>query len=67
MRRQNARSKKNMASVQLKDIMKVYPFVMNDWCGYIQGAALFRSRQGGWSIYYTVPDAANRPKTAVFV
>lgn len=47
--------------------LKVYPFVMDDWCGYIQGAALFRSHQGCWSIYYTVPDASNRPKTAVFV
>lgn len=47
--------------------LKVYPFVMDDWCGYIQGAALFRSHEGGWSIYYTVPDASNRPRTAVFV
>ena len=47
--------------------LKVYPFVMDDWCGYIQGAALFRSSDGTWSIYYTVPDAENRPKTAVFV
>lgn len=53
--------------VCLLTYLKVYPFVMSDWCGYIQGAALFRSHEGGWSIYYTVPDAANRPKTAVFV
>ena len=53
--------------VSLLTYLKVYPFVMDDWCGYIQGAALFRSHEGGWSIYYTVPDAANRPRTAVFV
>jgi len=47
--------------------LKVYPFEFNDWCGYIQGAALFRSTDGVWSIRYTVPDAANRPKTALFV
>ena len=53
--------------VCLLTYLKVYPFVMDDWCGYIHGAALFRSHGGGWSIYYTVPDASNRPKTAVFV
>ena len=47
--------------------LKVYPFVLSDWCGYIQGAALFRSSDGIWSIYYTVPDAAYRSRTAVFV
>ena len=47
--------------------LKVYPFVMDDWCGYIQGAALFRSAAGIWSICYAVPDAADRPRTAVFV
>ena len=47
--------------------LKVYPFEFNDWCGYVQGAALFRSADGVWSIRYAVPDAANRPKTALFV
>lgn len=47
--------------------MKVYPFELNDWCGYIQGAALFRSADGVWSIRYTVPDAENRAKNALFI
>jgi broad specificity phosphatase PhoE len=47
--------------------LKVYPFEFNDWCGYVQGAALFRSADGVWSVRYAVPDAANRPKTALFV
>ncbi len=47
--------------------LKVYPFEFSDWCGYVQGAALFRSANGIWSIRYAVPDAANRPKTALFV
>jgi len=53
--------------VCLLTYLKVYPFVLSDWCGYIQGAALFRSSGGIWSIYYTVPDAANRARTAVFI
>ena len=47
--------------------LKVYPFELNDWCGYIQGAALFRSADGVWSIRYTVPDAENRAKNALFI
>lgn len=47
--------------------LKVYPFELTDWCGYIQGAALFRSAEGVWSVWYSVPDAANRPKTALFI
>ena len=47
--------------------LNVYPFEFTDWCGYIQGAALFRSAEGVWSVWYSVPDAANRPKTALFI
>ena len=47
--------------------LKVYPFELTDWCGYIQGAAFFRSAEGVWSVWYSVPDAANRPKTALFI
>jgi len=53
--------------VCLLTYLKVYPFELNDWCGYIQGAALFRSADGVWSVRYAVPDAANRPKSALFV
>ena len=45
----------------------VYPFdLAADWCGYVQGAALF-CRSGSWSLYYTVPDASARQKCALFV
>ena len=44
----------------------VYPFRLDDWCGYIQGGALF-CHQGSWELYYTVPDSENRPKYTLFV
>ena len=44
----------------------VYPFKMDDWCGYIQGGALF-CINGQWKLHYTVPDAENRPKYALFI
>lgn len=46
--------------------LKIYPFKMDDWCGYIQGASLFLNR-GKWHIFYTVPDAEKREKYALFV
>ena len=53
--------------VSLLAPLKVYPFRPADWCGYVQGAALFRSPDGNWSIYYTVPDLASRKETALFI
>lgn len=47
--------------------LEIYPFTLEDWCGYVQGAALFMDEKGKWSIYYTVPDAASREKYALFV
>ena len=46
--------------------LDIYPFKLDDWCGYIQGAALFFA-QGKWQVFYTVPDAANRQKYALFI
>lgn len=53
--------------VALLSVYEVYPFRLDDWCGYVQGAALFREKTGAWSIAYAVPDAANRQKSALFV
>ena len=53
--------------VALLSVYEVYPFRLDDWCGYVQGAALFRDKNGAWSIAYAVPDAANRQKYALFV
>ena len=53
--------------VALLSEYNVYPFRLDDWCGYVQGAALFRDKTGVWSIAYAVPDAANRRKYALFV
>ena len=53
--------------VSLLAPLKVYPFRPTDWCGYIQGAALFRSTDGTWSVSYAVPDLATRKETALFV
>ena len=53
--------------VALLSVYEVYPFKLDDWCGYVQGAALFRDKNGAWSIAYAVPDAAHRQKYALFV
>ena len=45
---------------------KVYPFKLDDWCGYIQGAALLIT-DGTCHLYYIVPSAENRQKSALFV
>lgn len=45
---------------------KVYPFKLDDWCGYIQGAALLFSGDS-CHLYYIVPSAENRQKSALFV
>ena len=53
--------------VALLSVYEVYPFKLDDWCGFVQGAALFRDRDGDWSIAYAVPDASRRKKYALFV
>jgi len=53
--------------VALLSVYEVYPFRLDDWCGYVQGAALFRGENGDWSIAYAVPDAEHRRKYALFV
>jgi len=53
--------------VALLSVYEVYPFKLDDWCGYVQGAALFRDKNGAWSIAYAVPDASHRQKYALFV
>ena len=45
---------------------RVYPFKLDDWCGYIQGGALLCSK-GQWQLHYIVPDAADRKQHALFV
>jgi len=52
--------------VALLKSLKVYNFVQDDWCGYIQGAFLCR-KNGSWSIAYVVPDKSNRKKHTLFV
>ncbi len=47
--------------------LKVYPFHQDDWCGYVQGAALYQSADGDWTIGYIVPDKTKRKKHALFV
>lgn len=46
--------------------LKVYPFVQEDWCGYIQGAFLWY-RDQEWNIAYAVPDKENRVPCKLFV
>lgn len=45
---------------------KVYPFKLDDWCGYIQGAALLIT-DGTCHLHYIVPSAEERQKSALFV
>ena len=47
--------------------LNVYPFRQDDWCGYIQGAALYQSSNGDWTIGYIVPDKNTREKYTLFV
>ena len=47
--------------------LKIYPFSMNDWIGYIQGAALFLSKEDGWTVAYLVPDKEKRKEYALFI
>lgn len=47
--------------------LNVYPFQQSDWCGYVQGAALYQSADGDWTIGYIVPDKTKRKKHALFI
>ena len=47
--------------------LNVYQFQQSDWCGYIQGAALYQSDNGVWTVSYVVPDKAKRDKQALFI
>ena len=47
--------------------LNVYPFRQDDWCGYVQGAVLYQSSDGDWTIGYIVPDKNSRKKCELFV
>lgn len=47
--------------------LNVYPFSMDDWCGYVQGAVLTLSADGCWTVAYVVPDKNNRKKYSLFI
>ena len=53
--------------VTLLFFSKVRLFTPDDWCGYVQGAALFLDNDNTWRLAYTVPDAANRQPYSLFV
>ena len=52
--------------VALLSFFKVYNFTPEDWCGYIQGAFLYR-QNGTWNIAYAVPDKSKREPYSLFV
>lgn len=52
--------------VALLSFFKAWSFTAEDWCGYVQGAFLYR-QNGDWNIAYCVPDKLNRPQTPLFV
>ena len=52
--------------VALLSCFKAWNFSPDDWCGYVQGAFLYR-QNGVWNIAYCVPDKQNRPQTPLFV
>ena len=52
--------------VALLSFFKVYNFTPEDWCGYIQGAFLYRQK-GVWNIAYAVPEKSNRKPCSLFV
>ena len=54
--------------VTLLSGFKVYPFTLEDWCGYLQGAVLFKDAENGqWSMAYAVPDLSKREKFKLFI
>lgn len=52
--------------VALLSFFKVYKFTPEDWCGYIQGAFLYRQNEV-WNIAYAVPDKSKRKPCSLFV
>ena len=46
--------------------LKVYPFKLDDWCGYIQGAALLLI-DGVWHLHYIVPDLSQKQPSSLFI
>jgi len=46
---------------------KVRTITLDDWCGYLEGAALFRARDGVWTLGYAVPDLRTRKKASLFI
>ena len=52
--------------VALLSFFKVYNFTPEDWCGYVQGAFLYR-QNGVWNIAYAVPDKSKREACSLFV
>ena len=59
-------SSHDIVVVALLSFFKVWKFTPEDWCGYVQGAFLYR-QNGTWKIAYCVPDKQNRPQTPLFV
>ena len=53
--------------VALMSVLKAHVFTADDWCGYLEGAALFRSHDGKWSIGYVVPDLRTKKKMSLFI
>ena len=58
----------DLVIVSLLKGLNVYPFTLDDWCGFIQGAALFQDPEDGvWTVAYTVPDTDHREIARLFV
>lgn len=53
--------------VALMSVLKAHVFTADDWCGYLEGAALFRSPEGEWTIGYVVPDLRTKKKMTLFI
>lgn len=53
--------------VALMSVLKAHVFKADDWCGYLEGAALFRSPDGNWTIGYVVPDLRTKKKMSLFI
>ena len=53
--------------VALMSVLKAHVFKADDWCGYLEGAALFRSHEGEWTIGYVVPDLRTKKKMSLFI
>ena len=53
--------------VALMSVLKARVFKADDWCGYLEGAALFRSHEGEWAIGYVVPDLRTKKRMTLFI